>query len=277
MRSFFYVTLAALATAISAVPASVGPNSNVASVGPNSNVVALEKRAAAKIYSTCSVPGTIALTFDDGPYQYTWALAESLAKEGIRATFFMNGNNWVDVEKQSVKTPAGTKTYKQVIKHVYDLGHQIASHTYSHQELAGLSSSQVTTEMTKLEKIFRSILGKNPTYFRPPAGSYTQSTINTLGNLGYKVIMWDIDSNDWQYAEKSSLSKEQGYYEGVIEKDNKKNPKGHIALHHDVYKKTAEKLVPWVIKYIKSKKTYKFVTVAECLGNTKGSAYKTKQ
>lgn len=260
MRSFFLVTLAAIATAISAAPTPVS----------------LEKRAAAKLYSTCTVPGTIALTFDDGPYEYTWALADTLAKEGIRATFFMNGNNWVDVEKQTVKTPKGTKTYKQVIKHVYDSGHQIASHTYSHAELAGLSSSKVKSEMTKLEKVFRSILGKNPTYFRPPAGSYTSSTLDTLGSLGYTVILWDIDSNDWQYDEVSSLSKEQSYYKNVIEKDNKKNPAGHIALHHDVYKKTAEKLVPWVINYIKGKKNYKFVTVAECLGKTKGSAYKTK-
>lgn len=77
MRSSFLIALAAVA-AVSAAPAP------------------LEKRAAkAQLITTCSVPGTIALTFDDGPYEYTWALAETLKKEGVTATFFMNGNNWV--------------------------------------------------------------------------------------------------------------------------------------------------------------------------------------
>lgn len=131
--------------------------------------------------------------------------------------------------------------------------------------------------MTKLEKVFRSILGKNPLYMRPPSGEYDSTTLTTLGELGYKVILWDIDSNDWRYKDQSSLSHEQANYKSVIEEDSKKNPQGHIALQHDVHKKTVEKLVPWVISYVKSKKNYKFVSVAECLGNTKGSAYKTKK
>ncbi|KAF1805248.1 chitin deacetylase [Mucor lusitanicus] len=259
MRTSFLITLAAVATAVSAAPAP------------------LEKRAtSAKLIETCTVPGTIALTFDDGPYEYTWALAETLKKEGVTATFFMNGQNWVDVNTQSVKTSAGTKTYKQVIKHVYDSGHQLASHTYSHLELGGQSATKVKSEMQKLEKIFRSIIGKNPTYMRPPAGSYDTTTLKTLGELGYTAILWDIDSNDWRYSDVSSLSHEQQNYKDVIENDSKTNPHGHIALHHDVYQKTAEKLVPWVISYIKGKKNYKFVSVAECLGKTKGSAYRTK-
>lgn len=113
---------------------------------------------------------------------------------------------------------------------------------------------------------------------RPPAGSYDDTSLKVLGDLGYKIILWDIDSNDWKYCDAPGISHEQKNYKNVIEKDNKSSkPKGHIALHHDVYQKTAEELVPWIISYIKSKKHYKFVTVAECIGNTKGSAYKSKK
>lgn len=260
MRFTLVASILAIASYVSAAPAS------------------LSKRAAtAQVITTCSVPGTIALTFDDGPFEYTWDLADYLKKEGVVATFFFNGNNYVNVDTQTVKTSAGTKTYKQVIKHVYDRGHQIGSHTYSHLELAGQSTSKIQSEMSKLEAIFRSVIGKNPLYMRPPAGSYDNNVLKTLGASGYKVIMWDIDSNDWRYQNDKSLAMEQKHYKDVIEKDSSKNPQGHIALHHDVYQKTAEQLTPWVVKYIKDKKKYKFVSVAECIGNTKGSAYRTKQ
>lgn len=160
-----------------------------------------------------------------------------------------------NVETQSVKTPAGVKTYKQVIKHVYDKGHQIASHTYSHKELGGLSTAEVKSEMTKLDKIFKSVIGKSPLYMRPPSGSYDDNTLAALGSLGYKVILWDIDSNDWRYKDISSLSNEQANYKSVIDKDSKKNPHGHIALQHDVHKKTVTKLVPWVISMSRVRRT----------------------
>ncbi|KAI9277655.1 hypothetical protein BY458DRAFT_453296 [Sporodiniella umbellata] len=257
MRFTLIASLAAIASAVSASP--------------------IEKRVvSAKVYHTCSVPGTIALTFDDGPYEYTWALADKLRSEDVTATFFMNGANWVDVDTQSVKTPAGTKSYKDVIKHVYDKGHQIASHTYSHKELNGLSSSAIKSEMTKLEAIFKKAINKIPNYMRPPSGAYDDNTLAVLGQLGYKVILWDIDSNDWRYKDTSDLSKEQANYKSVIEKDNKNKPNGHIALQHDVHQKTVTKLVPWVIQYIKGKKSYKFVSVAECLGQSVSSAYKSK-
>lgn len=55
----------------------------------------LEPRATAKVYTKCSKPRTYALTFDDGPYEYTWQLADDLKDDGVKATFFINGNNWV--------------------------------------------------------------------------------------------------------------------------------------------------------------------------------------
>jgi peptidoglycan/xylan/chitin deacetylase (PgdA/CDA1 family) len=47
------------------------------------------------VYISCNKPGVFAFTFDDGPYQYSWDLAKSLNQQGIPATFFINGNNWV--------------------------------------------------------------------------------------------------------------------------------------------------------------------------------------
>jgi peptidoglycan/xylan/chitin deacetylase (PgdA/CDA1 family) len=53
------------------------------------------ERAPAIEYKTCNSPGVFALTFDDGPNQYSYELAKSLRQQGIKATFFINGNNAV--------------------------------------------------------------------------------------------------------------------------------------------------------------------------------------
>lgn len=53
----------------------------------------LIKRAPAPVHYNCTVPGTFALTFDDGPNIYTWELIKYLNSQKIKATFFINGNN----------------------------------------------------------------------------------------------------------------------------------------------------------------------------------------
>lgn len=50
-----------------------------------------------EIYTQCNRPGVFALTFDDGPEKYSWGLAKSLNEQGIKATFFINGDNSVQV------------------------------------------------------------------------------------------------------------------------------------------------------------------------------------
>jgi peptidoglycan/xylan/chitin deacetylase (PgdA/CDA1 family) len=47
------------------------------------------------VYVSCKNPGQFAMTFDDGPYKYSWDLAKTLKDQGVKATFFINGKNWV--------------------------------------------------------------------------------------------------------------------------------------------------------------------------------------
>lgn len=65
-----------------------------------------------------------------------------------------------DVEHDSVETSDGVKTYKQVLKHAYDSGHQIASHTYEHKDLKGLSASEVRYQMNKVADIIEEAIGQ---------------------------------------------------------------------------------------------------------------------
>lgn len=74
------------------------------------------------LVKTCKDPGTVALTFDDGPFQYTSGLLDILKSNGgIRATFFVNGKNAGDLKDQAMK---------DTVRRMMADGHQIGSHTY---------------------------------------------------------------------------------------------------------------------------------------------------
>ncbi|KAI7851006.1 hypothetical protein BDC45DRAFT_427227, partial [Circinella umbellata] len=193
------------------------------------------------------------LTFDDGPHIFTYDLANELSKNGVKATFFINGDNY-----HKLTDPApNSGTYGDVVKHSYSLGHQIASHTYSHKNLDKLTESQVRSEMTKNSDAIYKAIGKRPAFMRPPEGAYKDETRRILGELGYTMVMWDIDVLDWS---SNGLSAQQKIYKDALASGG-----GHIALQHDVYETTAKKLAPWIIKYAKEQ-GYQFVTVAECAG-----------
>ncbi|KAI9023744.1 hypothetical protein CLU79DRAFT_748001 [Phycomyces nitens] len=247
MRSSIYLTLAAIVA-------------SVATAAP------LQRRSPAPVYRECSVPGTFALTFDDGPYQFSWDLAKSLHSQGIPATFFVNGKNWINVETDSVETSDGSKTYMDVLRNFDALGHQVASHTYEHKQLGGLSAADIEYQMNTNADIIEKAIGKRPTFMRPPAGEYDDNTLEVLGELNYHVIMWDLDSLDWATH---SLPDEQGHYVSVMGGDSGSPGGGHISLQHEVYQQTVDEFVPWIIEYVKSK-NYSFVTVADCLGISSG-------
>jgi peptidoglycan/xylan/chitin deacetylase (PgdA/CDA1 family) len=71
------------------------------------------------IITSCTVPGTVALTFDDGPYIYTNDLLDKLRAVGFKASFFQNGQNWDNIYN-----------YNATLKQMIIDGHQICSHTW---------------------------------------------------------------------------------------------------------------------------------------------------
>ncbi|KAI8388753.1 uncharacterized protein BYT42DRAFT_528804 [Radiomyces spectabilis] len=221
------------------------------------------RRSAATVYHECTEPGKIALTLDDGPFYRTWELGNMLSDQGVKATFFINGNNWVDVKASSVDTSEGVKSYMEVLKHLDDLGHQIGSHTYEHRELGGLSTEDIHYQMETLSSVIEEAIGKRPAFMRPPAGSYDDHALEVLGDLGYHVVMWNVDSQDWVTHD---LGAEKGEYEAGVGQASG----SYITLQHEVFDQTIDELIPWIVNYGKEKQL-EFVTVAECLGF--GSGY----
>lgn len=212
----------------------------------------LEARAGPSpgtVITSCTEPNTIALTFDDGPYVNEPTILDALEAAGAKATFFVTGNLYDCIYNNA-----------DTLKAAYDAGHQVASHTWSHTDLASLSEDEITTEMTKLETAFANILGVKPTYMRPPNGSTGGSASSAVGALGYRLVTWDIDSGDWNDL---SVSESQAAFEQADTSSS------HIALMHETIDSTANELVPWVLEWAASN-NLTMVTVAECVGDAGG-------
>ena len=77
----------------------------------------------------------------------------------------------------------------------------VASHTHTHYSLAASTSKddvQIRSEISEAEKVFTSVYGFAPVYMRPVKGYTSPYSLGVLRELGYKVINWDVDTNDWR-------------------------------------------------------------------------------
>ncbi|KAL1958646.1 hypothetical protein VTO42DRAFT_3989 [Malbranchea cinnamomea] len=202
------------------------------------------------VITSCNRPGVIALTFDDGPYQYGPALLEELSAAGAKATFFVSGTAWDCIYHHA-----------DYLRSALAAGHQIASHTWSHADLAYLGPDGIESEMSRLDEAFADILGIKPRYMRPPYGSIGGETLSTLWNLGYEIVTWDVDTGDWRTDVGTSQS-------AVAQAGTGGN--GHIVLMHETLASTVDQLVPWILDYARQH-GLEFVTVADCVGDPDGA------
>ncbi|KAJ5836052.1 Glycoside hydrolase/deacetylase beta/alpha-barrel [Penicillium robsamsonii] len=202
------------------------------------------------IITHCTTPGTIALTFDDGPYIYTSRLLDTLAQHGVRATFFLNGRNRGNIDA----TP-------EIVQRTLAEGHQLGSHTWNHPSLDTLSYEEIAQQMIILEEAFMRILGFFPTYMRPPFLRYSPVVLGAMADLGYHVIGASVDTKDYEHDnpdtnwisfEKFSREVDAG---------------GTIVLAHDSHQHTVEILVDNMLADVE-RRGLRAVTVGECLGGS---------
>lgn len=139
----------------------------------------------------------IYLTFDDGyPYQNTVEIVNILNEKNIKATFFFEGNFMDDS--------------KELILFMYESGHIIANHTYSHTNITSMSNSEIKKEFIKFENLYKNITKHDMNkYFRPPQGKYTNDKLRYIESLGYDIFFWSVNFKDWD--RKNDLGEEYAY------------------------------------------------------------------
>lgn len=126
-------------------------------------------------------PPQVALTFDDGPSaKYTGKLLDGLKARGVKATFFLIGEN-------AEKNP-------ELVKRLDEEGHLIGNHTYHHVQIGKLPEEEAIKEVEETDAVIYQIIGKHTEYMRPPFGEWKK-------DLEYKMqilpVLWSIDTLDW--------------------------------------------------------------------------------
>lgn len=213
-----------------------------------------------EVITTCSVPGTLALTFDDGPWRYTSDLLDLLGREGARATFFVCGGNMAGDQMTGYGHP-------QLLRRMLTDGHQVGSHTWAHPDLAAVPDAEAMRQMWLNERALVGVLGLLPTYFRPPYLSWGGATLGVMAALGYHVASVDVDTRDWagdyDAARRTFLDAlAQGAGGG-----------GKIVLAHDIREQTVHELAEFMIREA-TERGYELVTLGECLGDGRENWYR---
>jgi len=219
----------------------------------------------------CQDPGAIALTYDDGPAKTLTAhILDLMDQYNAKATFFITGNN---INKGQIDL---TQEYIDVIKRMDAAGHQIASHTWTHLDLSAISQADRKNQMWKNEMALRNIIGKIPTYMRPPYSSCTGQCETDMAALGYHVIYFDVDTDDYNQDDPTKIQNSKNWFYGNITAGGATAAGGAtwLDIQHDIHVQTANNLTEYMLKTIQTL-GYKAVTVGECLGDPKANWYRT--
>lgn len=178
----------------------------------------------------------VALTFDDGPSQYTTSLLDGLRERGVKATFFLQGQCIEGREK--------------TIQQMQDDGHLIGNHTFHHVRLTKLSDEQAKQEVVSTSNAIYEITGVYTAYIRPPFGEWKKG-------LDYNVtmipVLWTLDSRDW-YTQNAPV---------IVKEVMKQVEDGDIILMHDCFKPSVESALQIVDRLIEQ--GYELVTVDEMI------------
>lgn len=173
--------------------------------------------------------------------EYLDEMLQILEDNDVKTTFFVGGT-WAVAESD-------------MLKKIYDAGHEIGNHGYYHKDQGKLSAEKNYEEIINTHNLVKSLIGVEMDLFAPPSGSYNKKTVEIATELGYKTIMWTDgrDTIDWRDKDSEVI------YNRAI-----KNCKGgdFVLMHPTEATKNA---LDRIIKTLKEK-GFELCTVSENIG-----------
>ena len=200
-------------------------------------------------------PKKIAITFDDGPNEdFTPKILDILKDKKIPATFFVTG---INIENNI-----------PLIRRIYNEGHEIGNHTFTHPNLETTSDNRERVELRSTRLLLESILGYSTVLFRPPyitdaepKNLFQIKSLAVAHDEGFISITSYIDPNDWE---------EDVTADTIVARAIAHQHDGNIILMHDAGGERLQTILalPRVIDYY-VKHGYQFVTVSNLMGKTR--------
>lgn len=168
----------------------------------------------------------ISISFDDGPVEnYTVPILATLKQNGVTATFFCIGKR--------------AEANKELFRRVFDEGHIIGNHSYSHSPVFDLyGSKKMTADLQQMNEVARQVLGKELKWFRPPYGVTNPNVKRAVIKGGFTAIGWNVRSLDTTVDDKEKL----------LRKVMREVRPGAIILFHDTRKSTSDMLAEFIEK-----------------------------
>ncbi len=187
----------------------------------------------------------VALTFDDGPrLDDLDEILESLARRGVRATFFVTGS------RLAAQPEAGHR--------LVAAGHELGNHSWSHERMVFRSARFVRREVEETDALIRSAGHRGEIYFRPPYGHKFVMLPWYLWRTGRTTVTWDIEPESYPDVASRASS--------IVAHVGARVRPGSIILLHPWYRarRTSRSAVPDLIDAVE-KRGYRFVTLSELL------------
>lgn len=172
-----------------------------------------------KGYHENPASGDIALTFDDGPTEYTAQVLDLLQKYQAKATFFIIG-------RQAGKYPA-------LVKRILAEGHTVGNHTWSHSKNTGfMNAREMEEEIRAADRVLETMTPGKVKFYRPPFGVTNPSIKKAVQRTGHTVMGWSIRSLDTVIADERK----------ILDRILRRLKPGKVILLHDTSQKSVNVL-----------------------------------
>jgi cellulose synthase/poly-beta-1,6-N-acetylglucosamine synthase-like glycosyltransferase/peptidoglycan/xylan/chitin deacetylase (PgdA/CDA1 family) len=210
-------------------------------------------------------PKEVALSFDDGPDpKWTPLILNILKKYHVVGTFFLIG--------EEAQNNVG------VMRRIYNEGHEIGNHTFTHPDISEISISSADLELNLTERLFAAELGVQPLYFRPPYSIDQEPDTNDqaapadrIQNLGYVIVGDKIDTNDWdEHPRKTPQEITDSVFQQMHDMQTRPWMQGSIILLHDGGGDRSATIaaLPVLIQALRDR-GYTIVPVSQLMGKTR--------